>query len=211
MPKNMQLNIVEPSNKRGLARQQKFLEVAENLFLTHGYANSSVNEIVRLAGGSLGTLYRIFGNKLGLFEAVFKRKSLEIFSEYSDGDYWHDDLEQSLFLFGKHLQSVALSTDGLAIYRLVITENNVDQQEIQRIFYKFGPEVAISMLSNYLKKHVDAGRITLFDERLAASQFLEMVKGPFIHRALFGETILDEELDCALEQAVKIFIKGCST
>ena len=46
----------EPSNKRGLARQQKFLETAEEMFLTQGYASTSVNEVVRLAGGSLVTL-----------------------------------------------------------------------------------------------------------------------------------------------------------
>lgn len=195
--------------KRGLARQQKFIEVAERVFLENGYEGTSVNEIVKIAGGSLGTLYRLFGNKLGLFEAVFKKKSKELFSQFEHADFWTDDLHKSLFQFGSTLQTVALSHDGSAMYRLVVTENNLDQGEIQKIFYKYGPQTAIRMLSTYLQKQLDNGKIELIDPQLAASQFLEMIKGPFIFRALFGEEILQKELDTALEQAIHLFLQGC--
>ncbi|MDG6774117.1 TetR/AcrR family transcriptional regulator [Thiomicrorhabdus sp. ZW0627] len=198
------------TTKRGLARQQKILEVAETVFLAQGYEGSSVNEIVRLSGGSLGTLYRIFGNKLGLFEAVFKKKSKEIFTQFDDETFWTDDIAESLFQFGRTLQNVALSSDGLAIYRLVITENNLDQGEIQKIFYKYGPQTATTMLENYLKKQMASGRIELMDCKLAATQFLEMIKGPFILRSLFCEEVPEEEIILALNQAIKIFLKGCS-
>ncbi|WP_373018937.1 TetR/AcrR family transcriptional regulator [Thiomicrorhabdus sp.] len=200
----------QTTTKRGLARQQKILEVAETVFLSQGYAGSSVNEIVRLSGGSLGTLYRIFGNKLGLFEAVFKKKSKEIFTQFDNDSFWTDNMAESLFSFGQTLQHVALSPDGIAIYRLVITENNLDQGEIQKIFYKYGPQTAATMLENYLKKQVEAGRIELLDCKLAATQFLEMIKGPFVLRTLFCEPVPKEELELALNQAIKIFLGGCS-
>lgn len=197
--------------KRGLARQQKFLEVAESVFMSQGYAGTSVNEIVRLSGGSLGTLYRLFGNKLGLFEAVFKKKSKELFSQFEEASFWDDNLEKSLFRFGQTLQRIALSADGTAIYRLVITENNIDQGEIQKIFYKYGPQTAIQMLSGYLHKQIEEGRIELLDSKLAAAQFIEMIKGPFVNRTLFGETIKESELEMALKQAIQVFLKGCAT
>ncbi|MDG6778408.1 TetR/AcrR family transcriptional regulator [Thiomicrorhabdus sp. zzn3] len=200
---------VPATTKRGLARQQKFIEVAEHFFLENGYESTSVNEIVKIAGGSLGTLYRLFGNKLGLFEAVFKKKSKELFSQFDRADFWTDDLHNSLFQFGNSLQKLALSRDGIAIYRLVVTENNLDQGEIQKIFYKYGPQTAICMLSTYLQKQLDNGKIELIDPQLAASQFLEMIKGPFTLRALFGEEIQQKELDMALEQAIHIFLQGC--
>ena len=200
----------EPSNKRGLARQQKFLETAEEMFLTQGYASTSVNEVVRLAGGSLVTLYRMFGNKLGLFEAVFRKKTMTFFNELEEGVVWSDDIERSLLGFGKHMQSVILRSDGIAIYRLVLMENNADQQEIQRIYYKYGPQVAINMLANYLDKQVDAEKIEIQDTYLAAAQFMEMIKGPFVNRLLFGEVISEKEVHSALVQAVQIFMKGIS-
>ena len=55
---------------RGVARRQAFLEAAREVFLDQGYEAASVNDVVRLAGGSLATLYSQFGNKEGLFLAV---------------------------------------------------------------------------------------------------------------------------------------------
>ncbi|GAB6071181.1 TetR/AcrR family transcriptional regulator [Thiomicrorhabdus hydrogeniphila] len=208
MTKPTQPTLCEPCNKRGLARQQKFLETAEELFLTIGYANTSVNEVVRIAGGSLVTLYRIFGNKLGLFEAVFRKKTMAFFNELDEGVVWSDDLESSLMSFGRHMQSVILREDGIAVYRLVLMENNADQQEIQRIYYKYGPQVAIGMLAKYLRKQVKANKIKVDNTELAAAQFMEMIKGPFVNRLIFGEVITKEEVDLALKQGVKILLSG---
>ena len=43
---------------------------------------------------------------------------------------------------------------------------------------------------------------------LAATKFMEMIKGPFVNRLSFGETITEAELESALKQGVKIFLKG---
>jgi len=52
-------------------RRDRILKEAEALFLQHGYAGASVNEVVRRAGGSLATLYGEFGSKENLFaEAI---------------------------------------------------------------------------------------------------------------------------------------------
>ena len=207
-PENQEEALSEPSNKRGLARQQKFLETAETLFLTQGYANTSVNQVVKVAGGSLVTLYRMFGNKLGLFEAVFRKKAGLFFNELEEGLVWSDDVERSLYLFGRHMQSVILSPDGVAIYRLVLQENNDDQKEIQEIYYKNGPQVGIERLSSYLEKQVEANKLNLLDSKIAAAQFMEMIKGPFVNRLCFGETIAEAELELALKQGVSLFLKG---
>jgi len=208
MTKPAHPTLCDPCNKRGFARQQKFLETAEELFLTIGYANTSVNEVVRIAGGSLVTLYRIFGNKLGLFEAVFRKKTMAFFNELDEGVELSGDLESSLMSFGSHMQSVILREDGIAIYRLVLMENNADQKEIQRIYYKYGPQVAIGMLSKYLKLQAKANKIEVDNPELAAAQFMEMIKGPFVTRLIFGEVITKEEVELALKQGVKILLHG---
>lgn len=107
------------------------------------------------------------------------------------------------------LQHIALSADGVAIYRLVVSENNLDQGEIQKIFYKHGPQTAIRVLARYLEKQMKAQRIQLLNAELAAQQFLEMIKGPFVLRALFGESLAEQELEAALNQAIMLFLKGC--
>lgn len=193
---------------RGELRRQKFLSVAEALFLEKGYAGTSVNEVVRLAGGSLNTLYRYFENKLGLFEAVFRQKTDEIFTPFLNCDYWQADIESNLKNFGQALQKVVLSADGVAINRLVVAENNAEQAEIHRIFLEHGPQKAIQILAKYLQCEQQKGTIQLDNPQLAAAQFLEMIKGPFYYRLMFGETIPEHEMQQALEQGVTLFLKG---
>ncbi|RYD43145.1 MAG: TetR/AcrR family transcriptional regulator, partial [Sphingomonadales bacterium] len=46
-------------------RQSAILDAAESLFLEQGYERTSLAEIVKTSGGSLATLYELFGNKQG--------------------------------------------------------------------------------------------------------------------------------------------------
>jgi AcrR family transcriptional regulator len=55
------------STKRAL------VEVAESLFTEHGYANTSLDQIVAGARVTKGALYHHFSGKQALFEAVFER------------------------------------------------------------------------------------------------------------------------------------------
>ncbi|MFA7323950.1 MAG: TetR/AcrR family transcriptional regulator [Candidatus Nanopelagicales bacterium] len=54
------------------ATQQGLIDSARHLFVSKGYFNTGTEEIVRDAGVTRGALYHHFGNKKGLFLAVFK-------------------------------------------------------------------------------------------------------------------------------------------
>ena len=64
---------------KGLERQKRILDAAREVFLEQGYDNASINDIMCRAGGSLSTLYRLFGSKLGLFEAMMEQTSNQVF------------------------------------------------------------------------------------------------------------------------------------
>ena len=51
-------------------RHVAILVAAEALFIEQGYERTSLAEIVRRSGGSLATLYDLFGNKQGLLHAI---------------------------------------------------------------------------------------------------------------------------------------------
>src|SRR5690348_14786308 len=51
-------------------RGQAIINAATEVFLERGYAEASVDAIVERAGGSKATVYAMFGNKEGLFEAA---------------------------------------------------------------------------------------------------------------------------------------------
>ena len=64
-----------PPNSADLDRRRRaIIEAARSLFVEQGYERTTLSEIVDRAGGSLATVYKLFGNKDGLLEAaVFER------------------------------------------------------------------------------------------------------------------------------------------
>lgn len=56
----------------------KLTEIARHYFSTYGYADASMEEMVKTAGLTRGALYHHFGNKEGLFMAVLASVQKEI-------------------------------------------------------------------------------------------------------------------------------------
>lgn len=58
--------------ERTAATRARVLEAGRNLFATNGYAATSTQSIVDAAGVTRGALYHQFGDKTGLFAAVYE-------------------------------------------------------------------------------------------------------------------------------------------
>lgn len=54
-------------------KQKKILSAALKLFATEGYASTSTNKVAKAAGVSEGLIFRHFGNKEGLLNAIMEQ------------------------------------------------------------------------------------------------------------------------------------------
>ena len=61
------MDLNKTPSKKVLARQEKIKAVAFKLFLTKGYQETSLNDIIKLSGGSYSNIYNHFKSKEGLF------------------------------------------------------------------------------------------------------------------------------------------------
>src|SRR3546814_13764796 len=68
--------LVEPVATRRQDRKA-ILDAAESLLLDQGFDRVSLAAVVGQSGGSLATLYELFGNKQGLLRAVIERVEKE--------------------------------------------------------------------------------------------------------------------------------------
>ena len=59
-------------SERGAATRAALLQAAREVFLTDGYSQSGVTEIVARAGASVGSLYHHFSGKADLYLALFE-------------------------------------------------------------------------------------------------------------------------------------------
>ena len=77
--------------------RKTLLRVARELFAERGYANTTTQEIVERSGGTRGSLYYHFRDKIDIFRAVFEDISLNVVTQVASavqaaqgeqGDLW---------------------------------------------------------------------------------------------------------------------------
>ena len=134
-------------------RRQVFLVTARRLFIRKGYETTSLADIVDAAGGSLATLYKLFGNKLGLLRAVVVEESAmdaQLVREASESDpatvlrnlgkagaLYYADNESVLFLRLMISVSIAHPECGREFF-----DNSISsaRKEIEKLFEKWVSE-----------------------------------------------------------------------
>ena len=197
-----------PSTARGQERQRKILCAAEAVFLEQGFDNASLNAVIEQAGGSMSTLYRQFGNKLGLLEAVIEQNANRLFVNLDDESIWDDDIEATLQRFGRRYVEIIKTPRAIGMYRLVLSANSSEQEQIQQIFYQVGPRRVRQLLMRYFERQQAQGRLQLDSCELAASHFIELIRQPWHQYALLGVPYEDELPERCLELGIRLFLRG---
>ena len=192
------------------ARREQLIAVAEQLFLQHGFANTSVNAIVRDAGGSLATLYAEFGSKEALFESVLSERAARFFPE-----------EQSA------PRADARCTSGAARARDAHVEANAVRRRPRGISHRCSRSAALPGVAQGAARSGNAGsarsdcalsarprgsrraddRQSGEAARLAASQFIALVQGQIVFSAACGGEISARTRATHVNEAVKRFLK----
>ena len=115
-------------------RKKAVVEAARALFIEQGFERTTLGEIVDRAGGSLSTVYKVFGNKDGLLEAVVFEKAV------SGGDIVERSVAekgspaQILHRIAEGLHAYFLDPDVVALVRIVIGRSISDRDFARRFF-----------------------------------------------------------------------------
>lgn len=190
---------------RGVARRHAFLEAARRVFLDQGYEAASVNDIVRLAGGSLATLYAQFGNKEGLFLAVSQDQHERFVREIMPDCVDHLPLEDGLRAIGEQFTRAMLSREHLSFFRIVVGEGRKFPQLMQR-YTTAGADRVREVVADYIRKAAPE----VADPDMIASYFFELLRSRHHYRALadLSYRISDAELAAHVRAAVAFLIRG---
>lgn len=197
-------------NPRGERRRAAILDAARAVFIEHGYADATLDEVIRRSGGSRATLYKQFGNKEGLFAAIIADIGSEIVAPLMSSE---PDREPHAILhaFGRAFMAGLMEPSGLQLYRVLIGEG-ARFPELAEAAYRAGPAVAAGQFAKHLRQWIAEKRFWVADPELAARQFLEMIKGDLHVRALLQiePAPTEAEIDGCVRSAVRLFLKGIS-
>jgi AcrR family transcriptional regulator len=190
-------------------RREHILAVAAEAFALEGYGTTSMSSIAARLGGSKATLYKYFTSKEELFEAVMQRRCAAIVAPFRDLADAEGDPVALLMAFGTlFLQQLCLP-DAIETYRTVHGEA-MRFPEIAEAFFTNGPEAIYSALIPALTRLDASGAIDCPEPRLAAGQFLGMVRGDLHMRVTCGLMPPPPlaEIERQVAHAARIFVNG---
>jgi AcrR family transcriptional regulator len=195
--------------RRGELRSERFLDAATDAFLENGYRRASLSGIVRRAGGSMSTLYRVFGDKEGLAHAIIERHMATVTARLQGLSLSGLPPERALQQVGENILDASISRESLLVHRIVIGEGR-DFPELRDWFFAHAVMPAQAILTDYLENEIAAGRLALRAPAVASSQFFMMIFGELIIRVASGNRANPDPAIARVDAraAVDLFLHG---
>ncbi|NIJ17317.1 TetR/AcrR family transcriptional regulator [Sphingobium vermicomposti] len=189
-------------------RRDAILEVAQQYFLEHGYAATTMSAIAATLGGSKGTLWNYFPNKEELFSAVLRRATAAYHARLARILDEHGELEPTLRCFASDLLRQVTLPESIALVRLAITE--AGRSDMGAIFFEIAPRQTRALLAKFLLGAMERGQLRQADPERAALTLITLTLSGCHQKILWGQmdqpTAAQMESDVAF--AVDCFLRA---
>lgn len=158
----------------GDRRREAMLQAAYSLFMERGYESVSVDDIIRVAGGSKATLYKSFGNKEGILRAVVEALADEMLREFNVEFPSGRTVRESLLHIGTTLADLALSENAVNQHRHAAAHAHAFPG-VAKLWFENGPRRSLHGIAAFLERETAAGRLRIDDPVRAAWLFGGMI------------------------------------
>lgn len=198
-----------PGRPKDLAKRQAILDAAKILFLSHGYANTSMDAVAAEAGVSKLTVYSHFTDKETLFSAAVVAKCEEqlppLFFELPDGIA----VENVLLNIARGFHHLINSDESVNLHRLIMALGSQDPK-LSLIFFDAGPQRMVQGMERLLTQIHDTGVLSIDQPRNAAEHFFCLIKGAGNFRLLYGcgEPLSEEASESHVREVVGLFMRA---
>ena len=173
--------------KAAQARCAAMVRHARAQIASVGVGHVSVNEVLRLSGGSKATLAKYFGDKTGLIAAAIHEEAREAMAALALAQptdaAW--PLEQGLAFLLEGVLRFYLQPDAIRLYRAVIAAAGNDG-EGARALYDHGHVAVIATIADFLDARKGAEVDPALDSRDVADMLVHAIRAGAYERALLG-------------------------
>jgi AcrR family transcriptional regulator len=187
------------------------LEAAMELFCDKGYGATSLSDVVKKSGGSLSTLYDLFGNKAGLFRALVEEQCILLTTTFEAPNFADLPTEEGLTIFARGLLEHTLNPRINAGIRAIAAEA-MQFPELGEMFFESGPERGTTIMAAYLKEQERRGRLAIDNPKQAAEDFCTLLCGDARLRNMFGLAtgFTPDNTEAKIARSVRLFMKAYS-
>lgn len=188
-------------------RRKQVLAVARSLFAKKGYAETTLDDIARMAGISRPRVIQLFGAKQRIYEAI------------AETAYRDHPIDQDLAQPIRHKDDFAVFK-GFAFHILhhtrkpaereifkILMNARLKEDTFHRIHFHHQDTLMISRLEEYVRSRIEDGAFSDIDPRIVIFAYQAMVSNLAIYKNVMHRMtfvgIEDLSRDCAL-----IFLQG---
>ncbi|KIY37521.1 TetR family transcriptional regulator [Pseudomonas sp. 10-1B] len=200
---------IGPGRPKDLAKREAILEAAKALFLSLGYANTSMDAVAAAAGVSKLTVYSHFTDKQTLFGsavmATCQVQLPDLLFEYPEGV----PVEEVLLTIARGFQALISSDEAVKLSRLIMAQGSLDPR-FGEYFYEAGPKRVLAGMEALLRGANERGLLRIDNPLRAAEHFFCLVKGAPDYRLLLGcaGPLEGEEAEAHVREVVGVFLRA---
>jgi len=190
-------------------KAESILAAATRTFLANGFGAVSMDTIAREAGVSKATVYSHFTGKEELFGAMVGRVCERHFETFSARELDPTDVRTSLTTLGRRFLDLVLSPDAIAVHRIIVAEVS-RFPALGEVFWRAGPERTLGQIEAFLRRAVAAGSLEIAQPRVAAEQFVGLIRGEnhLRHLLRLGPESDNSDIGDAVRVGVETFIRA---
>jgi len=152
--------------------RQRILEAATESFQSLGYARTTTQGIADKAGVAEVTLFRHFGDKQKLFQAVAQQIGGGVNFEILEAQLT-DDLEADLRIISQHALRFFIAQQD-AIRMLMFEAIHFPEMKVA---LAQNPRGMIELLERYFQEQIDAGKLQTINPQVTAQSLMSMLFG----------------------------------
>ena len=161
----------KPGRPVDAAKRAAVLAAAQRLFLSNGFAGTSMDAVAEAAGVSKLTAYKYFGSKQELFADAIAAKCASAFTGIDLDNFAGHDVRIGLEKFGRAFLKLVLDPGAMAVHRLISSERERNP-ELGRLFLENAVRPISDKLATIIARHEEAGRISTGEDPMMAAQDL---------------------------------------
>ncbi len=179
------------------------------MFSERGYGATSLSDVVKRSGGSLATLYNLFGNKQGLFRGLIEDRCRTGFEALYDDAV--DDLppREALTRIGLGFFRMIHSPAAIAMYRMIIAEGG-QFPELPVLFYETGPSATQARMIRWFEEQHRRGQMTVLNPAQASMDLAGLLCAKSHMRLLIGlpMQLTQKDIEARVAHVVDIMMRA---
>ena len=186
--------------------KQRLLDATLKLISEKGYLGSTTREIAQEAGVTELTLFRHFGTKEKLFEALLRNHTFlprlkELLPEL-EGLSYGDSLRQIASRFLLSLK------ERKSMVKIMYSEGTIYPEKIKKLYNKFADDLRLT-LASYFRGLQKKGLLRTVSPEMAAQMFLGMLFSYFRTEEIMREGGMKKQtMEKNIKEFVDIFMFG---